>query len=142
MQQTDIKTASHRGETIKDAIKTSGVAVGVVAEKMGISRKTLYNKFKESSIPYSFILKLGEVIHHDFSQEFPHLSKTVKKEIPKPQPPVSNNLLLPFDGAPQEPYKPNNMKECEQELVKLQRKYIALLENFNELLIKTSQQAK
>ncbi|MCJ8167346.1 hypothetical protein MKJ04_21070 [Pontibacter sp. E15-1] len=139
MQTTDTKTGTHRGETIKDAIKASGVAVGVVAEKLGISRKTLYNKFKESSIPYSFILKLGEIIHHDFSQEFPHLSKNVKKEAPKPQEPNNNSLLLPFDGAPQEPYKPNNMKECEQELVKLQRKYIALLENFNELLIKTSQ---
>ncbi len=139
MQQTETKTGIHRGETIKEAIKASGVAVGIVAEKLGISRKTLYNKFKESSIPYSFILKLGEVIHHDFSHEFPHLSKTVKKEVPKPQTSGSNNLLLPFDGAPQEPYKPNNMKECEQELVNLQRKYIALLENFNELLMKTSQ---
>ncbi|WP_162054322.1 helix-turn-helix domain-containing protein [Pontibacter pamirensis] len=139
MQQTEIKTGIHRGEIIKDAIKASGVAVGVVAEKLGISRKTLYNKFKESSIPYSFILKLGEVIHHDFSLEFPHLSKTVKKETPKPQAPINNNLLLQFDGAPQEPYKPNSMKECEQELVTLQRKYISLLENFNELLLKTSQ---
>lgn len=139
MQQAETKTSLHRGETIKEAIKASGVAVGVVAEKLGISRKTLYNKFKESSIPYSFILKLGEVIHHDFAQEFPHLSKTVKKEVPKPAAPASNNLLLPFDSEPQEPYKPNNMKECEQELVKLQRKYIALLENFNELLLKTSQ---
>ena len=139
MQQTETKAGLHRGEMMKEAIKASGVAVGVVAEKLGISRKTLYNKFKESSIPYSFILKLGEVIHHDFSQEFPHLGKTVKKEAPKPQAPAPNSLLLPFDGEPQEPYRPNNMRECEQELVKLQRKYIALLENFNELLIKTSQ---
>lgn len=139
MQMTDIKTGVHRGETIKEAIKSSGVAIGVVAEKLGVSRKTLYNKFKESSIPYSFILKIGEVIHHDFSHEFPHLSKNVKKEAPKPQAPASNNLLLPFDGAPQEPYKPHNLKECEEELVKLQRKYIALLEKFNELLLKTSQ---
>lgn len=45
--QTMIKTNTHRGEVIRDAIKASGVAIGVVAEKMGISRKTLYNKFKE-----------------------------------------------------------------------------------------------
>lgn len=132
-----IKTNTHRGEVIRDAIKASGVAIGVVAEKMNISRKTLYNKFKESSIPYSFILKLGEVIHHDFSQDFPHLSKTVKKESPKPQPQMSTNLLLPFDSEPQEVYKPNNLRDCEQELVNLQRKYINLLEKFNELLLKT-----
>lgn len=132
-----IKTNTHRGEVIRDAVKASGVAIGVVAEKMSISRKTLYNKFKESSIPYSFILKLGEVIHHDFSQDFPHLSKTVKKEAPKQQPQISTNLLLPFDSEPQEIYKPNNLRECEQELVNLQRKYIGLLEKFNELLLKT-----
>lgn len=132
------KANTHRGEVIRDAIKASGVAIGVVAEKMNISRKTLYNKFKEPSIPYSFILKLGEVIHHDFAQEFPHLSKTVKKEAPKPQPQLSTNLMLPFDGEPQEVvYKPGNLRDCEQELVNLQRKYINLLEKFNELLLKT-----
>ncbi|MDX5422121.1 MAG: hypothetical protein LPK07_06920 [Hymenobacteraceae bacterium] len=133
-----MKMNTHRGEIIKDAIKSSGVAIGVVAEKLGVSRKTLYNKFKESSIPYSFILKLGEVIHHDFSQEFPHLSKTVKKEAPKPQSSVTTSLMLPFDGEPQEIQKPGNLKDCEAELVILQRKYIALLEKFNELLLKTS----
>lgn len=133
-----IKSNTHRGEIIREAIKASGVAIGVVAEKLGVSRKTLYNKFKESSIPYSFILRLGEVIHHDFSQEFPHLSKTVKKEAPMPQAPVNVNLQLPFDGEPESAPKPNNMKECEAELVILQRKYIALLEKFNELLLKTS----
>lgn len=133
-----VKTNVHRGEVIRDAIKASGVAIGVVAEKMGISRKTLYNKFKESSIPYSFILKLGEVIHHDFAQDFPHLSKTVKKEAPKAQPQMSTNLLLPFDSEPQETtYKYSNLRDCEQELVNLQHKYINLLEKFNELLLKT-----
>jgi len=138
MQKKEMKMNTHRGEIIKDAIKSSGVAIGVVAEKLGVSRKTLYNKFKESSIPYSFILKLGEVIHHDFSQEFPHLSKTVKKEVPKPAAPVTTSLLLPFDGEPQQIQKSNNLKDCEAELILLQGKYIALLEKFNELLLKTS----
>ena len=128
----------HRGEIIKDAIKASGVAIGAVADKLGVSRKTLYNKFKESSIPYSFILRLGEVIHHDFSEEFPHLGKNVKKEVKPLQAPQNNNLLLPFDGEPQEISKPGSMKECEAELLSLQRKYIALLEKFNELLLRTS----
>ena len=138
IQRTVMKNNTHRGEVIKDAIKASGVAIGVVAEKLGVSRKTLYNKFKESSIPFSFILRLGEVIHHDFSQEFPHLSKSVKKEPAMPQAPVNTNLFLPFDGEPVAAPKPNNMKECEEELVTLQRKYIALLEKFNDLLLKTS----
>ncbi|WP_112306116.1 hypothetical protein [Pontibacter arcticus] len=135
-----MKATAHRGEIIKEAIKASGVAIGIVAEKVGVSRKTLYNKFKESSIPYSFILRLGEVIHHDFSQEFPHLSKSVKKEPPLPQAQVINNLQLPFDSEPDEAPKPqlSSPAEHESELVLLQRKYIALLEKFNELLLKTS----
>ncbi|WP_242927399.1 helix-turn-helix domain-containing protein [Pontibacter vulgaris] len=134
-----MKVTLHKGETIKEAIKTSGIAVGIVAEKLGISRKTLYNKFKETSIPSSFILKVGEVIHHDFSQEFPHLSKNIKKETAATLP-QNANLMLPFDGEPQPAYKPtNNQKDLETELVNLQRKYIALLEKFNELLLKTNQ---
>ena len=127
----------HRGEIIKEAIKTSGIAMGVVAEKMGISRKTLYNKFKEPAIPYSFILRLGEVIHYDFSKEFPHLNKSIKKET-LPQAPT--NLQLSFDGEPQEAPRQNTLKACETELLQLQRKYIALLEKFNELLLKTQQE--
>ncbi|MBF9252738.1 hypothetical protein I2I11_05515 [Pontibacter sp. 172403-2] len=133
-----MKAPVHRGEVIRDAIKTSGVAVGVVADKLGVSRKTLYNKFKETGIPYSFILRLGEVIHHDFSQEFPHLGKNVKKDT-TPQQPQNANLLLPFDVEPQEISRPGNLEACEAELLSLQRKYIALLEKFNELLLKTSQ---
>lgn len=133
-----MKATVHRGEVIRDAIKASGVAVGVVADKLGVSRKTLYNKFKETGIPYSFILRLGEVIHHDFSEEFPHLSKNIKKEAALQQP-QNTNLLLPFDVEPQEAPKPGNMEACEAELLNLQRKYIALLEKFNELLLKTSQ---
>ncbi|MCC9166250.1 hypothetical protein [Pontibacter harenae] len=131
-----MKATIHRGEKIKEAIKESGLAVGVVAERMGISRKTLYNKFKEASIPYSFILKLGEVIHHDFSKEFPNLSKTVKKELVSTQAPPSQNLLLPFDREPEPQQKPRSLKECEAELIVLQQKYIALLEKFNELLLR------
>lgn len=133
-----MKTTLHRGEVIREAIKASGVAVGVVAEKLGVSRKTLYNKFKETGIPYSFILKLGEVIHHDFSEEFPHLSKNAKKE-PAPQPSQNTNLLLPFDVVPSPTPAPENLRDCEADLLQLQRKYIALLEKFNELLLKTSQ---
>ncbi len=135
-----MKVTLHRGETIKEAIKASGIAVGIVAEKLGISRKTLYNKFKEASIPSSFILKLGEVIHHDFSQEFPHLSKNIKKETVTVIP-QATNLMLPFDGEPQQPevvVKQDNQKDLETELLNLQRKYIALLEKFNELLLKTN----
>lgn len=136
-----MKNNTHRGEIIRDAIKSSGVAIGVVAEKLGVSRKTLYNKFKEASIPYSFILRLGEVIHYDFSQDFPNLSKNVKKDVKPPVQTTTGNLLLPFDGnnvAPQEESKPNNVKDYQDELVILQRKYITLLEKFNELLLRTA----
>jgi len=133
-----MKATVHRGEVIRDAIKASGVAVGVVADKLGVSRKTLYNKFKETGIPYSFILRLGEVIHHDFSEEFPHLSKNINKDATLQQPQNNASLLLPFDVEPQEIPKPGNMEACEAELLNLQRKYIALLEKFNELLLKTS----
>ncbi|MCC9135425.1 helix-turn-helix domain-containing protein [Pontibacter silvestris] len=136
-----MKNNTHKGEVIREAIKSSGVAIGVVAEKLGVSRKTLYNKFKEANIPYSFILRLGEVIHYDFSQDFPNLSKNVKKDVNPQAQNTTGNLLLPFDGGttPQKENNPNALKESESELVTLQRKYITLLEKFNELLLKTAE---
>ncbi|WP_114784329.1 hypothetical protein [Botryobacter ruber] len=131
----------HRGEIVKERIKNSGIAVGVVAEKLNLSRRTLYNKFKETTIPYSLILQIGDVIHHDFSQEFPHLAGKVKKELKQPAP-VVTNLQLPFDGEQPEPAKNRTLQECEAELLNLQRKYIALLEKFNELLLRTSETEK
>ncbi|TXK26210.1 hypothetical protein FVR03_22020 [Pontibacter qinzhouensis] len=142
----------HRGEIVKEAIKKSGIAVGVVADRIGLSRRTLYNKFKETSIPYSLILKIGEVIHYDFSEDFPHLSRKLKKENAENLPLTAPiNLELSFDGSPapaqpetETPPPPRevaptrSVQECEAELIVLQRKYIALLEKFNELLLKTS----
>ncbi len=138
---------------MKEAIKTSGIAVGVVADRIGMSRRTLYNKFKESAMPYSLMLKIGEAIHHDFSQEFPHLGRKGKKEATAVLPATAPaNLELWFDGKPEELPTPTGqaesqpqetaaartVQECEAELIVLQRKYIALLEKFNDLLLKTS----
>ena len=64
---------THKGEIIELIVRSSGYTIKSVAEKMNISRSTLYKHFQAIDVSDDFILRLGKIIHHDFSKEFPHL---------------------------------------------------------------------
>jgi len=72
---------------------------------MGLSRNTLYNRFKEQNLSYDFILTLGTIIHYNFSLEFPEITS----ENPPPE-------------------------DARAELWQLEKKYKSLLEKYNKLL--------
>lgn len=49
---------------LNEAIKDSGISVTVLAEKMGISRASLYNKLKgDSSFDQGEIMSLKTILH-------------------------------------------------------------------------------
>jgi transcriptional regulator with XRE-family HTH domain len=105
----------HRGEIIENVVRKSGISLSVLAAKMGLSRNTLYNRFKEKNLSYDFILTLGTIIHYNFALEFPEMMS---------------------DSAPPE--------DARAELWKLEKKYKHLLEKYNKLLkflLKKSQDA-
>ncbi|HLP34682.1 MAG TPA: hypothetical protein VK133_01685 [Amoebophilaceae bacterium] len=95
----------HRGEIIANVVRRSGISLSVLAAKMGVSRNTLYNRFKESNLSYEFILTLGTVIHYNFAVEFPEMI---------------SDTLPPEDAR--------------AELWKLEKKHKLLLEKYNRLL--------
>ena len=68
----------HRGKILEAVLKQSGYPLKVLAEKLGISRNTIYNKFKEYNLSYDFIVRVGELIHYDFTYEYPEIKSTVK----------------------------------------------------------------
>lgn len=90
----------HRGEIIENVVRRSSISFSVLAVKMGISRNTLYNRFKEKNLSYDFILTLGMVLHCNFAIHFPEM---------KP------DRTLPDDAC--------------AELSELEKKYKSLLEN-------------
>ncbi|TDG95380.1 hypothetical protein [Cardinium endosymbiont of Culicoides punctatus] len=95
----------HRGEIIENVVRKSGISLSVLAAKMGLSRNTLYNRFRERNLSYDFILTLGAIIHYNFAVEFPEMKiDEVLTEDPR------------------------------AELWKVEKKYKDLLEKYNKLL--------
>lgn len=97
----------HRGEILEEIVRKSGYSLKVLAERLKISRNTLYNKFKTYDLSYDFIIRVGEIIHYDFAYEYPEI-KTKIGNIDNTQPTA--------------------------ELWRMEKKYTQLLERYNKLL--------
>lgn len=107
----------HKGEILKTAVEKSGVKKTLIAAEMGISRGTLYNIFNKMDVDNYTILKIGTIIHYDFSQHFPKLkSKQVE--------------------GPLEEYPSKTISQLNAEVDLWKGKYIDLLEEYNKLLKK------
>ena len=104
----------HRGEIVKEAVLRSGLPINKLAERLKISRNTLYNRFKDPEVSYEFIVATSKIIHYDFTIDFPEL-KTEGNEM--------------GDGAG------HCLDRDTVELLKLEKKYIDLLERYNKLLV-------
>ena len=122
----------HQGKILQEAIKNSGISITRIVEEMGITRPTIYRKFKENTLDYNFVTRIGEIINHDFSNDItpgqqstlPFVTTHPKKNI------ITNHVthrVTPVQSVDSDPAK---------QLLVLQVKYIALLEAYNELLLK------
>ncbi|WP_210514413.1 helix-turn-helix domain-containing protein [Hymenobacter terricola] len=121
----------HQGEILQEAIKSSGISITRIVEELGITRPTIYRKFKEETIDYSFVKRIGEIINHDFSDDFTSVQQSVLPFVTSATKHVVTNTVTPrvtpSSAADSDPSK---------QLLALQGKYIALLEAYNELLLK------
>lgn len=121
----------HQGEILQEAIKNSGISITRIVEELGITRPTIYRKFKDDTLDGSFVKRVGEIIGHDFANDFTIAQQsTLPFVTPLPRPGVTPSVA-PRVTAPQ-------LIEIDypQQLLALQTKYIALLEAYNELLLK------
>ena len=62
-----MESVQHKGEIVETAIKQSGYQVKALARELGIARNTLYLKLKNANLDNSFIARIGQIIHYDFS---------------------------------------------------------------------------
>lgn len=121
----------HQGEILQETIKNSGISITRIVDGLGITRPTIYRKFKEETLDYAFVKRVGDIIGHDFSSDFTSLQQAAlpfvinKSDVTPMQSVTSRNTVL----QQQEP-------DCAKQLLTLQSKYIALLESYNELLLK------
>ncbi|PJJ48352.1 helix-turn-helix domain-containing protein [Hymenobacter chitinivorans] len=121
----------HQGEILQEAIKNSGISITRIVEELGITRPTIYRKFKEDNLDYAFVKRVGEIIGHDFSNDFTSLQQAVLPFATSTVTNTNNVTVTPrsnvLQTADSDPVK---------QLMALQTKYIALLEAYNELLMK------
>ena len=121
----------HQGEILQEAIKNSGISITRIVEELGITRPTIYRKFKEETIDYNIVKRIGEIINHDFSNDFTVSQQSSLSFVtPTVRSAVTNSVtarVTPVQNTDNDPSK---------QLLALQAKYIALLEAYNELLLK------
>jgi AcrR family transcriptional regulator len=125
----------HQGEILQDAIKNSGISITRIVDELGITRPTIYRKFKDDTLDYAFVKRVGDIIGHDFSTDFTSLQQSV---IPFNVNSVPNNVtgVVSSRVTPRPVTALPGDADISQQLMLLQTKYIALLEAYNDLLLK------
>jgi hypothetical protein len=103
----------HYGQIVELVIRKGGYSISEIARLTSINRKSVYNWFNQKYLKPEVIFRIGCIINHDFSVEFPelftpeHFNKGDKQE--------SSNSEIPNNTVWKD-------------------KYIALLERYNDLL--------
>jgi plasmid maintenance system antidote protein VapI len=121
----------HQGEILQEAIKNSGVSITRIVDELGITRPTIYRKFKDETLDYNFVRRVGEIINHDFSEDFTNAQQSVLPFVT----PVQKDTVAP-SVTTRVTLAPLSDLEPSKQLLILQTKYISLLEAYNELLLK------
>ncbi|OON69692.1 hypothetical protein B0919_07110 [Hymenobacter sp. CRA2] len=107
----------HRGEIVAAAVRKSGVKLSQLHRALGVSRPTLYRRFEDPNLSFDFIRRVGEVIKHNFAQDF--------KELSAPTALLAEPIL---------PYQLTNLDDCKDRLLYVYGLYTDLLERYNALL--------
>ncbi len=105
----------HRGEVVEKAVRQSGYSITKLANRMGKSRRHVYNIFENPNVPIDTILEIGKIIHYNFSELFP-----AAYDIQDSKENISEHRV----GYPHE----------EETVDYWRNKYILLLEKYNDLL--------
>lgn len=108
----------HRGEIVEKAVRESAYSITKLADKLGKSRRHIYNMFENNRLDWDVIRQIGRIIHHDFSKDFEEFAH------------IPDNMVQEQET----PYRKHDLNTCLEELNYWKSKYIELLERNNELL--------
>lgn len=106
----------HRGENIERAVRASGFSITKLANRLGRSRRHVYNIFETIDVPIEVVLDIGRIINHDFTYL-----------LPKGGVDYSENDYFSNLGV-------ERTKNPSVEIEYWKNKYLELLEKYNRLL--------
>ena len=109
----------HKGEILEKAIRESGHSITKLAQKMGKSRRWMYQIFDSANVPIDYIIDIGTIIHHDFTDEIKGIK--IYSDIDRS---LTSREMTYSRGV--------NSTEVDF----WKEKYMDLLERYNELLLK------
>jgi len=106
------------GQIVERVVRRNKVSISELARRMQVNRRSVYNWFDQKALKIDIICKIGHVLNHDFSIDFPEAFgergfSVVDKSV---------------DGIDESEHKhPNSVHYW-------MVKYISLLEKYNALL--------
>lgn len=122
--------AQSHGEIIRQAVHQRAVNQKQLAQQLGISRSTLYEKYEADKLDLAFIERVGQFIRYDFSAHIPELA-------PVAAPAVVAEPLPTYRTAT------DSLEACQARLLLVHeqfaekvRQYDELQEKYNALLAK------
>lgn len=115
----------HKGEIIEKAVRQSGYSITKLSKKLGKSVRWMYYMFESSNVSIDYIIEIGEILHHDFSNEIKELKKYK----------VLNEIQALKESE-------TSYKSKQEELEYWKNKYLVLLEKHNQLLLQLTQEKK
>jgi transcriptional regulator with XRE-family HTH domain len=110
----------HTGAIVERVVRRSGVSITELARRTHVNRRSVYNWFNQKRLKLDIICKIGCVLGHDFSIEFPNF-------FPKDEFTQMKRLMETREEA-----------ENSETVYFWMNKYIALLEKYNELLLSST----
>lgn len=111
--------AQTHGETLRQAIHQRAVNQKQLAQQLGISRSTLYEKYEADKLDLAFIERVGQLIRYDFSQHIP--------EIASPGAAAAVAEPLPSYGAP------GSLEACQARLLLVHEQFAEKVRQYDEL---------
>lgn len=108
----------HMGEILEHVVRRDRMGISELARRLNVSRRTMYNWFEMDRLSIEIIRRIGLVIGHDFSTEFP-------EEFAKKSDYVDGESFTDIQ---------NSLESPPTAVYYWMDKYIKLLEKFNSAL--------
>jgi transcriptional regulator with XRE-family HTH domain len=62
---------SNAGQIVERVVRRNKVSISELARRMQVNRRSVYNWFDQKTLKIEIICKIGHVLNHDFSVDFP-----------------------------------------------------------------------